>query len=103
MSSLAEAMSVRIDASSTCEVGCSSPRWRCGGLLHAALVDQRQHLLARLPVLLVDGPDVLVERGVRRLGLLQLVQPLGEGRFGVLDLSVVLGGIVRHAAVAIAR
>ena len=96
MSSCADAMSVLIDASSLCEVGCSSPRWTSGRLLYAALVDQRQHLLAGLPVLLVDGPDVLVERGVVRLGLLQLVQPLGEGRFGVLDLPVVLGGIVRQ-------
>ena len=59
-----------------------------------ALVDQRQHLLAGLPVVLVDRPDVLVERGVGRLGLLQLVEALREGRLGLLDLPVVLGGIL---------
>ena len=107
MSSLAVATSVLIDSSSMCEVGCSSFRWMPVAVVRSALVDQRDHLLAGLPVVLVDGPDVLVERGVARLGSVQLVQELGEVRLGLLDLPVVLGGIVgdeqRHRPVVALR
>ena len=78
MSSLAVAMSVLIDASSLCEVGCSSFRWRSAASWMWPWSNSASTCWPDCRYSSLTLRDVLVERGVGRLGLLHLVRAAGR-------------------------